>query len=228
MAKPPWSNRQLRVLGTKVREGSSGYASDPSYDAVLSYFNGLAISAQTRLENLDWEPLLGTRIPEVTSRPKTIDALRQKLQRDPATPLQSVQDSVANAVAGMFEQSRAVAGRNMRYGGLPKDGASRQMASALHKLSTEIAGIENQRNLLDRRERELAEASGVAANAPRSPNDRMLKIEGERQQVIQQERSVFGVRGTLRTAFESMPRREGNNRCRVFSSSTTGVLVNGV
>lgn len=209
MEKPPWSNSQLRLLGTKIREGSSGYDNDPSYDAVMSYVNGLAISAQTRLDTLDWEPLLGTRNPEVTSRPKTIETLGQKLQRDPATPLQSVQDiagvrfeaemsldeqdSVAEAVAGMFNERREdserdmresphsgyravhvwlrlparveiqirthlqgmwanmyesaadTLGRRIRYDELPRDSTSRQTVTDLHRLSAQIAEIENKR-----------------------------------------------------------------------------------
>ena len=113
--------------------------------------------------------------------------------------------------ANMYESAADTLGRRIRYGELPRDSTSRQTVTDLHRLSAQIAEIENKRNLLDRRERELAEVSGALVDARHAPNDSMLKIEDERQYVMQQEQSVLDVRGTLRTAFESMPRREGNN-----------------
>jgi ppGpp synthetase/RelA/SpoT-type nucleotidyltranferase len=84
----------------------------------MVFYNDLAAYAQAQIAGLDWGPLLGDRIPEVTSRPKTIDTLRQKLQREKTTQLPSVQDiagvrfeaemtldeqdAVANAIAGLF------------------------------------------------------------------------------------------------------------------------------
>ncbi|WP_448811733.1 hypothetical protein [Agromyces bauzanensis] len=84
----------------------------------MVWYNEAAAEVQSEIFRLDWEPLLDTRPFEVTSRPKTIDTLRQKLQRDHATPLPSIQDiagvrfeaemsldeqdAVVNAIAGRF------------------------------------------------------------------------------------------------------------------------------
>lgn len=86
----------------------------------MLWYNELAADVQQRIAGLDWSPLLGTAPIEITSRPKTLDTLTQKLLRDPATPLPSVQDvagvrfeaemsldqqdAVASAIAGMFDQ----------------------------------------------------------------------------------------------------------------------------
>jgi len=102
----------------------------PSYDEVMVFYNELAADAQAKIAGLDWASLLGDRVPEVTSRPKTIDTLRQKLRRDRSTPLSSVQDiagvrfeaemtldeqdAVANAIAGYFVHDLEACTRDLR------------------------------------------------------------------------------------------------------------------
>ena len=121
MEIPPWSAKQLRKLGESIRDGVTAKPGLPSYDDVMLYYNDVAAEAQELIEALDWAPLLDRRPFEVTSRPKTIDTLRQKLIRDRSTPLSNVQDiagvrfeaemsldeqdAVANAIAGLFDQS---------------------------------------------------------------------------------------------------------------------------
>jgi ppGpp synthetase/RelA/SpoT-type nucleotidyltranferase len=84
----------------------------------MLWYNDLAADVQERVNSLNWEPLLLGRPFEVTSRPKTLDTLRDKLIRDPSTPLQNVQDiagvrfeaqmsldeqdGVVNAICGLF------------------------------------------------------------------------------------------------------------------------------
>jgi ppGpp synthetase/RelA/SpoT-type nucleotidyltranferase len=130
MSEPPWSTNQLKKLGFCIRDETLVPSSLPSYDEVMVFYNDLAADAQARIAGLDWGPLLGDRIPEVTSRPKTIDTLRQKLQRDRSTPLPSVQDiagvrfeaemtldeqdAVANAIAGLFGHDLAACTRDLR------------------------------------------------------------------------------------------------------------------
>lgn len=115
---PPWSGNQLRRLGKCIRDGTPPPPSLPKYDDVMAFYNDLAVETQSRIELLDFKSLLGSRPYEVTSRSKTIDTLRQKLQRDTSTPLPSVQDvagvrfeaemsldeqdAVANAIVGCF------------------------------------------------------------------------------------------------------------------------------
>jgi ppGpp synthetase/RelA/SpoT-type nucleotidyltranferase len=64
----------------------------PPYDDVLIWYNELAAEVQSLIHAFDWSSLLGPRTFEVTSRAKTIDTLRQKLQRDHSTPLSTIQD----------------------------------------------------------------------------------------------------------------------------------------
>lgn len=127
MEARPWSNSQLRKLGLALRAGAEPEVGVPAYDDVVIWYHRLAAHVLGRIAELDWQPLLGDRQPTVTSRAKTIDTLRQKLQRDPDTPLQSVQDvagvrfeaemsldeqdAVAQAIAGHFG---AVGARSIR------------------------------------------------------------------------------------------------------------------
>ena len=119
MEPMPWTSNQLKRLSRQIRAGESAAGTTPSYGDVMLWYNDLAESVQTAISALDWVPLLGERAFEITSRPKTLDTLRQKLQRDPSTPLPSVQDvagvrfeaemtldeqdAVVTAIAGLFD-----------------------------------------------------------------------------------------------------------------------------
>lgn len=92
MQQRPWSLGQLKNLGFSIRDQTDIRAGIPDYDEVMSWYNDLALDVQNRIMDLTWETILPDRPVEVTSRPKTIDTLRQKLLRDPATPLPSIQD----------------------------------------------------------------------------------------------------------------------------------------
>ncbi|AOY74195.1 hypothetical protein ARZXY2_4696 (plasmid) [Arthrobacter sp. ZXY-2] len=130
MAELPWGTNKLKKLGACIRDGEPIAPSLPSYDEVMLFYNDLAADTQARIEGLDWGPLLDDRIPEVTSRPKTIDTLRQKLRRDRTTQLPSIQDiagvrfeaemtmdeqdAVANAIAGLFGQNLGKCMKDLR------------------------------------------------------------------------------------------------------------------
>jgi ppGpp synthetase/RelA/SpoT-type nucleotidyltranferase len=59
----------------------------------MIWYDDLAAAVQEALRSLDWQSLLYARpAPEISSRAKTIDTLRDKLRRDHSTPLSSVQD----------------------------------------------------------------------------------------------------------------------------------------
>lgn len=119
---PPWSGGQLKRLGKCIRDEVAVPADLPPYEEVMAFYNDVAVETQDRIQALDFESLLGSRPYEVTSRSKTIDTLRQKLQRDRATPLSSVQDvagvrfeaemsldeqdAVANAIIGCFDHTQ--------------------------------------------------------------------------------------------------------------------------
>lgn len=118
----PWSLKSLRKLGVWICDhpDENPPSTLPTYDDVMVFYNELAAATQAEIEGWDWAPLLGDRVREVTSRPKTIDTLREKLKRDHATPLQSVQDiagvrfeaemtldeqdAVVEAIAGHFRR----------------------------------------------------------------------------------------------------------------------------
>ena len=96
----------------------------------MLHYNDVAADTQERIRELDWDSLLGSRPYEVTSRPKTIDTLRQKLKRDRDTPLSNIQDiagvrfeaemsldeqdAVANAIAGRFGHDLEVCRHDLR------------------------------------------------------------------------------------------------------------------
>lgn len=122
MQPAPWSQTQLKRLGRVIRDGGVRPPALPEYDDVMIWYNDLAAEVQRRLAEHDWSPILGSRRYEITSRAKTIDTLRQKLERDKATPLASIQDLagvrfeaemsldeqdlVADQVAHLFNQDR--------------------------------------------------------------------------------------------------------------------------
>lgn len=104
---------------------------DPTYDEVMLWYNDVAAQVGREIAALDWQPLLQGRPFEVTSRPKTIDTLREKLQRDVRTPLQNVQDiagvrfeaemsideqdGVVNAICGLYGHDLDTSVRDMRH-----------------------------------------------------------------------------------------------------------------
>lgn len=130
MESPPWKTKQLRKLGEYIRDGVEVPPGLPAYDDVMLFYSDVAAEAQETIQGIDWSDLLGTRPFEVTSRPKTIDTLRQKLNRDHSTPLPSIQDiagvrfeaemsldeqdAVANAIAGVFGQKLSDCVRDLR------------------------------------------------------------------------------------------------------------------
>lgn len=130
MLKCPWTTSELRRLSHHIRDETPAGANHPTYGEVMAWYNDLAALVQKRIAELNWPPLLLERQFEVTSRPKTIDTLRQKLQRDHGTPLQSVQDiagvrfeaemsldeqdAVATAICGAFDHDPDVSIRDLR------------------------------------------------------------------------------------------------------------------
>lgn len=93
MPPPQWGTKQLRRLGEAIRDGAPEPDGGPSYPDVMLWYDELAAAVQASLRALDWTSLLADRSPpEISSRAKTIDTLRDKLRRDHKTPLSSVQD----------------------------------------------------------------------------------------------------------------------------------------
>lgn len=133
MNELPWSNSQLRKLGKCIQSNETPPANVPDYGEVMMHYNDVAAEVQEKIRGLDWESLLGGRAFEVTSRPKTIDTLRQKLQRDTTKPLQVIQDiagvrfeaemtldeqdAVVNAIVGLFDHKYEDCVKDLRSGG---------------------------------------------------------------------------------------------------------------
>ena len=87
-----WTGGQLKRLSKCLRDGLEPSGDVPDYGEVMVFYNDVAVYVERQIDETDWTELLGGVRPEVTSRAKSIDTLREKLQRDPATPLPSVQD----------------------------------------------------------------------------------------------------------------------------------------
>lgn len=132
MNELPWSNGQLRKLGKCILSGEAPSGSVPDYGEVMMHFNDVAAWTQEQIRSLEGESLLGRRSFEVASRPKTIDTLRQKLQRDTTKPLQIIQDiagvrfeaemtldeqdEVVNAMVGLFGHDPVECVKDLRVG----------------------------------------------------------------------------------------------------------------
>lgn len=90
---PPWSGKGLRRLSESLRLGTEPPANTPAYDDVLIWFDDLTAAVYGHLAAVDWSDVLGDdRVVQITSRAKTIDTLREKLQRTPDISLGYVQD----------------------------------------------------------------------------------------------------------------------------------------
>lgn len=101
MEKRPWTNRQLKDLSDHIRSDSEPNSSLPDYDEVMLFFNDLAAEVQDTLRTYDWSALLDRSDFRITSRPKTIDTLRQKLIRQPTYSIATIQD-----IAGVRFEAR--------------------------------------------------------------------------------------------------------------------------
>jgi ppGpp synthetase/RelA/SpoT-type nucleotidyltranferase len=126
----PWSQGRLKKLGDCIRDGTPIPHDVPTYGEVMLWYNDIAASVQRQILAIDWSPLLGDRIPEVTSRPKTIDTLRQKLIREHHMNLPGMQDiagvrfdaemtlgeqdGVVAAIAGLFKHDPSTCVRDIR------------------------------------------------------------------------------------------------------------------
>ncbi|MFE3983413.1 hypothetical protein ACFXPR_02920 [Nocardia tengchongensis] len=91
--RPPWSNNQLKRLGKAIRDGQEQGFADLNYDDVLFWYNDLATAVRTQIASMSFFGLLGDDlVPRVSSRPKTIDTLRQKLLAHPSWQLPAIID----------------------------------------------------------------------------------------------------------------------------------------
>lgn len=108
-SRPPWSNKALGRLGTALRDGTEPPDGCPSYADVMLWHADLAAEVHEQIESRSWtvaSKLVATRAmrisPDlsVSSRPKTIDTLIEKLRRRPNQQLNTVQDLAGVRIDG--------------------------------------------------------------------------------------------------------------------------------
>lgn len=114
----PWPKKRLAKLGKAIAAEEPVPDGCPHTDEVLSWYLELGLAVHQVIADLEWEPLLGHREPNISWRIKTIDTLREKLQRDRRFPLPNIddiagvrfeaemtldeQDAVVNALEALF------------------------------------------------------------------------------------------------------------------------------
>lgn len=93
-ASPPWSAGQPGGGGVPSRRLRLSRFSALAYDDVLIWYDDLARAVAHRLDDIGWTRSVGDDLGPVrtTFRAKTIDTLREKLQRTPTISLGYVQD----------------------------------------------------------------------------------------------------------------------------------------
>ncbi|WP_433206860.1 hypothetical protein ACQP1G_20820 [Nocardia sp. CA-107356] len=90
--QPPWTSGKLKKFGNAIRDQREKSDSDVSYNEVIMWYGDLATSVQELIKQIDLSSVLGDQIPQVSSRPKTIHTLRQKLIANPHLQLPSIVD----------------------------------------------------------------------------------------------------------------------------------------
>jgi ppGpp synthetase/RelA/SpoT-type nucleotidyltranferase len=88
---PAWSKRELKRLGEALAAGNATPEQHDQYNEVMLWHNDLAAAVATVLYTTEWESC-SSDVFDITARPKTIDTLVQKLQRENNLTLDQVQD----------------------------------------------------------------------------------------------------------------------------------------
>lgn len=115
----PWSMSQLKKLGVCLRDGVEPGPGLPPYSEVMLWYNELAVTVAREIEGMPWDAILPGKALEVTSRPKTVDTLTQKLQRERPLQMPSIQDIAGVRVdieMTLNEQDRAVEAVSAEFG----------------------------------------------------------------------------------------------------------------
>ena len=132
MEPRPWSGETLKKLSRHIRDGTEPPSSLPAYDDVMVWYDELVNHVLGRLEALAWTNWFGDRYRPPIGRAKTIQTLREKLNRMPSTHLPSIQDiagvrlqmsmslleqdAVATFLCKHFAQDPAIAIEDLRDG----------------------------------------------------------------------------------------------------------------
>ncbi|WP_416562768.1 hypothetical protein [Nocardia testacea] len=90
--EPPWTPGQLKRLGKAIREGREHEFAEVSYGDFVMWYGEFASAIEERIEQMDFSRVLGGESPLVSSRPKTIQTLRDKLKARSSLQLPSIVD----------------------------------------------------------------------------------------------------------------------------------------
>ncbi len=132
MQDRPWSNKQMEMLAQCLRDDVASPEGTPAYDDVMIWYDELAAEVHGIVQAMPWKTILPYSHSEVdiTYRAKTIDTLRDKLNRLSSGPLNNIvdiagvrvdaemtlreQDAVAAAIARAFGMDPAKAVKDLR------------------------------------------------------------------------------------------------------------------
>lgn len=132
MQDRPWSNKQMEILAQYLRDDVASPEGAPAYDDVMIWYDELAAEVHGIVQAMPWKTILPYSHSEVdiTYRAKTIDTLRDKLNRLSSGPLNNIvdiagvrvdaemtlreQDAVAAAIAWAFGMDPAKAVKDLR------------------------------------------------------------------------------------------------------------------
>lgn len=88
----PWSGEVLKKLSRHLRDGTEPPDSLPRYDDVMVWYDELVDFVITEIDKLSWSQIFEDRYSRPIGRAKTVQTLREKLQRMPSIHLPSIQD----------------------------------------------------------------------------------------------------------------------------------------
>ena len=88
---PAWSKGELKRLGAALAAGNATSEQHDKYNDVMLWHNELAAEVAAVLYTTKWQSC-SSDLFDITARPKTIDTLVQKLQRESHLKLDEVQD----------------------------------------------------------------------------------------------------------------------------------------
>lgn len=113
MEPRPWSGETLKKLSRHIRDGTTPPSTLPSYDEVMAWYDELVDYVIKVIDAESFPLVLGDRYRKPTGRAKTVQTLRQKLQRMPTTHLPSIHDvaGVRLDISMSLTEQNAVASR---------------------------------------------------------------------------------------------------------------------
>lgn len=132
----PWSKKQLGRLGECLRDGTPVPAHLPDYGTVLLWYAEVAAWAHATVQSIDVTEAVGRAVAlNITSRVKSEDTLREKLQRMPNHKLPNVRD-----IAGVRVVCQATLSEQDLIGEAIRDAFGRETAYVVDRRSDPRGG----------------------------------------------------------------------------------------